>query len=75
MRWITVEEVENEVEVCQSTIWAIPSRGDEFDHRLIVLVAIERYATMKNEVVVPNKGSTGRSAVKMVLELIDEARD
>lgn len=49
--------------------------GDEFDHRLIILVAVEKYTKMKEAVVVPNKGSTGRYVVKMVLELIDECGD
>ena len=43
--------------------------GDEFDHRLTVLVAVERYTKMKKAVVVPCKGSTGSYAAKMVISL------
>ena len=49
--------------------------GDEFDHRLTVLVAIEKYTKMKKAVVVPCKGSTGSYAAKMVVELITECGD
>ena len=49
--------------------------GDEFDHRLTVLVVIERYTKMKKAVVAPSKGSTGRYATQMILELINECGD
>lgn len=48
--------------------------GDEFDHRLMVLVVIKKYTKMKKAVVVPNN-SAGRYAAKLVLELIDECGD
>ena len=46
-----------------------------FDQRLTVLVAIEKYTKMKKAVVVPNKGSTGSYASRMVIELINECGD
>ena len=49
--------------------------GDEFDQRLTILVAIEKYTKMKKAVVVPNKGSTGSYASRMVIELINECGD
>ena len=49
--------------------------GDEFGERLTVLVVIERCTKMKKAVVVPNKGSTGSFAAKMVLDLINECGD
>ena len=49
--------------------------GDEFNERLTVLVVIEKYTKMKKAVVVPNKGSTGGFAAKMVLDLINECGD
>ena len=49
--------------------------GDEDGNKLTTLVAIERYSKMKKAVVVPKKGSTGRFAAKMVLELIEECGD
>ena len=49
--------------------------GDEFDNRLTVLVVIEKYTKMKKAVVVPNKGSTGSYAARMVVELINECGD
>jgi hypothetical protein len=49
--------------------------GDEFDHRLAVLVVVERYTKMKKAVVVPSKGATGSYAARMVLELVNECGD
>ena len=43
--------------------------------KLTILVVVERHSKMKKEVVVPSKGSTGRYAVRMVLDLIEECRD
>lgn len=48
---------------------------DEFDHRLIVLVAVEKHTKMKRVTVVPNKGSAGTQARNMVLELMEECGD
>ena len=48
--------------------------GVEFGERLTVLVVIEKYTKMKKAVVVPNKGSTGGFAAKMVLDLIFRVR-
>ena len=36
---------------------------------------VERHSKMKQMVVVPSKGSTGRYAANMVLELIEECGD
>ena len=36
---------------------------------------IERYTKMKKAVVAPSKGSTGRYATQMILELINECGD
>ena len=49
--------------------------GDEFGHKLAILVALERYSRMKKAVVVPCKGSTGMYAARMVMELISECGD
>lgn len=49
--------------------------GDEFDHKLIVLVVIEKYTKMKKAVIVPSKGSTGSYATRMVMDLIAECGD
>jgi hypothetical protein len=49
--------------------------GDEEGQKLTVLVMVERYTKMKKAVVVPSKGSTGRYAARMALELIDECGD
>jgi hypothetical protein len=49
--------------------------GDEDGQKLTVLVAIERHSKMKKSVVVPSKGSTGRYAARMVLELVEECGD
>ena len=38
--------------------------GDEFDQRLTVLVAIEKYTKMKKVVVVPNKGVDGKLRIE-----------
>ena len=46
--------------------------GDEFGHRLSVLVAVEKYSGMKASVVVPSKGSTGAFAARKVVELMNE---
>ena len=49
--------------------------GDSDGQRLTVLVAVERHTKMKRSVVVPQKGSTGRYAATMIMELIDECGD
>ena len=49
--------------------------GDEDGQRLTILVIIERHSKMKKAVVVPAKGSTGRYASKMVMDLIIECGD
>ena len=49
--------------------------GDEFNQRLTVLVAIERYTKMKKAVVVPSKGSTGSYAARVVIDMINEYGD
>lgn len=49
--------------------------GDEFDHRLIVLVVIERYTKMKKAVIAPSKGSTGSYATRMVMYFITDCGD
>ena len=49
--------------------------GDEDGQRLTVLVVVERHTKMKKAVVVPSKGSTGRFAARMVMELIEECGD
>ena len=49
--------------------------GDEFNQRLTVLVAIERYTKMKKAVVVPSKGSTGSYAARVVIDMINECGD
>ena len=49
--------------------------GDEEGEKLTILVVIEKETKMKKAVVVPSKGSTGRYAAKMVLELIAECGD
>ena len=49
--------------------------GDEDGQRLTVLVVVERHTKMKKSVVVPQKGSTGRYAARMVMDLIDECGD
>ena len=49
--------------------------GDEEGEKLTILVVVEKETKMKKAVVVPSKGSTGRYAAKMVLELIAECGD
>ena len=49
--------------------------GDEEGEKLTILVAVEKSTKMKKAVVVPSKGSTGRYAARMVLELIAECGD
>ena len=49
--------------------------GDEGDHRLTVLVTVEKYTKMKKAVVVPSKGSTGQYASRMVVGFIEELGD
>ena len=49
--------------------------GDEHGERLTVLVVVEKYTKMKKAIVVPNKGSTGTYAAKMVLDLMHECGD
>ena len=49
--------------------------GDEDGQRLTILTIVERHSKMKKAVVVPAKGSTGRYAAKMVMELIMECGD
>ena len=49
--------------------------GDEDGEKLTILVVVEKETKMKKAVVVPSKGSTGRYAAKMVLELIAECGD
>ena len=44
--------------------------GDEFGHRLTILVDVERYSGMKAGIVVPSKGSTGSFAARRVVQLI-----
>ena len=46
--------------------------GDEFGFKLAILVLVEKYRGMKASVVVPKKGSTGISAARRAIELIDE---
>jgi hypothetical protein len=48
--------------------------GDDKNH-MTVLVMVERYTKMKKAVAVPNQGSTGNFATKMVLDLIKECGD
>ena len=48
--------------------------GDEDGQKLTVLAVVEKHSKMKM-VVVPSKGSTGRYAANMVLELIEECGD
>jgi hypothetical protein len=49
--------------------------GDEDGQKLTILVVIERRAKMKKAIVVPSKGSIGRYAARMVMELIGECGD
>ena len=49
--------------------------GDEHGERLTVLVVVEKYTKMKKAIVVPNKGSTGTYAAKVVLDLMRECGD
>jgi hypothetical protein len=46
--------------------------GDEFGHKLVVLVAVERHTGMKMGVTVPRKGSTGHYAARKVADLMEE---
>ena len=39
------------------------------------MVVIERYSKMKKAIVVPNKGSTGSYAARMVVDMINEVGD
>ena len=48
--------------------------GDDGGQKLTILV-VERHSKMKKAVVVPSKGSTGRYAVRMVVDLIEEWGD
>ena len=47
-------------------------RMDEGGQKLTVLVVVERHSQMKKAVVVPSKSSTGRYAVRVVVDLIEE---
>ena len=49
--------------------------GDEGGQKLTILVVVERHSKMKKAVVVPSKGSTGRYAARMVIDLIEEYGD
>ena len=49
--------------------------GDLEGERLTVLVVVERWSKMKKAVVVPAKGSSGKFAAGMVLEIIRECGD
>ena len=49
--------------------------GDDIEHKLTILVVIERYSKMKRAIVVPNKGSTGSYAARMVVDMINEGGD
>ena len=49
--------------------------GDEDGQKLTTLVVVEKETKMKKAAVVPSKGSTGRYAAKMVLDLIAECGD
>ena len=49
--------------------------GDEGEHRLTVLVAVERYSKMKKAIVVPSKGSTGQYASRVVVGFVEELGD
>ena len=46
--------------------------GDEFGHRLTILVGVEKYSGMKMAKVVPSKGTTGRFASRRVADPINE---
>ena len=49
--------------------------GDKGGQKLTILVVVERHSKMKKAVVVPSKGSTGRYAARMVIDLIEECGD
>ena len=49
--------------------------GDEGGQKLTILVVVERHSEMKKAVVVPSKSSTGRYAVRVVVDLIEECGD
>ena len=49
--------------------------GDEDGQKLTVLVVVERFSKMTKAIVVPSKGSTGRYAARMVMDLIGECGD
>ncbi len=49
--------------------------GDEGEHRLTVLVAVEKHSKMKKAIVVPNKGSTGRYASRVIVGFMEELGD
>ena len=49
--------------------------GDEEGQKLTTLVVVEKETKMRKAVVVPSKGSTGRYAARMVLDLIAECGD
>ena len=49
--------------------------GDEGGQKLTILVVVERRSKMKKAVVVPSKGSTGRYAARLVIDLIEECGD
>ena len=49
--------------------------GDEGEHRLTVLVAVEKYTKMKKVVVVPSKGSTGKYASGVIVGFVEELGD
>jgi hypothetical protein len=49
--------------------------GDEGEHRLTVLVAVEEYTKMKKPTVGPSKESTGEYAARVIVGFIDELGD
>ena len=47
--------------------------GDEWGHKLAILVGVERHTKMKKAMVVPSKGATGSFAARRTIQLITSA--
>ena len=49
--------------------------GDEWGHKLAILVGVERHTKMKKAMVVPSKGATGSFAARRNIQLMNECGD